>query len=388
MKQIIIKILPLKLLTFFKKVFTQNRRANFIQNINWNPNNPHQKKVLFSYVFGYLFKNCNQNRSGTRDLECAVMIHEFINKGYCIDLIDCRDEVNESNIRMDKYDLVFGFGKAFNYLTNNGNNNKSVLYLTEKHPSFSLKKEKERIEYFKQRHNKKIGLSRSNLYYKEEDFNNIDSIVYIGNSFDSNLIPVDVPKFAIQPTGLLNANYQYDKRNVSESKKHFLWLGSLGAIHKGLDLLIDVFMEQKDCTLYIAGLGQLDKKILPNFEKSINIIDLGFVEIQSNIFLEIVNQCSFIILPSCSEGLSTGVITGMNHGLIPIVTRETGFLFSNFGILLADFQIDTIRQSIREVSNYNDKFILDQHKLVYDYSIENFSLLKFKNTFSSILNKL
>jgi hypothetical protein len=389
MKKIIINILPFKLLAFLNIFFVKKRNVNFIQNINWNPNDPYQKKVLFSYVFSHLFKNKKGNQAGTRETECSLMIHEFINKGYCLDLVDCRDEVNELNILNTKYDIVFGFGKAFNYLNNNNlDGHKSVMYLTEKHPSFSLKKENERIEYFKQRHNKKVGLSRSNLYYKENDFNNLDAIVYIGNSFEANLIPVNVPKFAIQPTGLLNSNYQQNKRNITESKKRFLWFGSLGAIHKGLDLLIDVFREQTDCTLYIGGLGQLDKKQLPNFEKSRNIVDLGFVNVQSDEFIKIINQCSFVVLPSCSEALSTGVITCMNHGLIPVVSKETGFQISNFGLELEGFKIETISKAINIVSNYSDKRVLEQHKIVYDYSIENFSLLKFQNTFSSILNKL
>ncbi len=389
MKKAIINILPFNLLNFLKKINSKKRDLKFIKNINWNPNDPNQKRVLFSYVFSHLFENINVNRAGTRELECSIMIHEFINKGFCIDLVDCRESDIEFSILFNNYDIVFGFGNFFNYLTHKTTSNqKNIMYLTENHPSFSLKKEKERVAYFYKRHNKKVGLSRSNLYYKEEDFENLNSIVYLGNSLDADLIPVNVPKHALQPTGLINDNYQQIKRNVSESKKHFLWFGSFGAIHKGLDLLIDVFMELPDCTLHIGGLSQIEKKLLPNFKGFSNIIDLGFVDVKSNSFLSLVNKCSFIVLPSCSEALSTGVITGMNHGLIPIVTKETGFLFSNFGLMLDDYKIETIKEAIKKVSNYSDQLILDQHNLVYNYSFENFSLKKFQKNFSSILNKI
>lgn len=387
MKQIIISIIPLKFLSFLRQIISRNKKTNFIQNINWDPNNSKQPKVLISYVTDSLFNSKTSKNRNTRGIECAIIIREFIKKGYCVDIIDCDDTENYDVLKQNEYNLLFGFGKVFNQL-NKDFTGKRVMYLTEKHPEFSLKKEKERVEYFKQRHNKKVGLSRSNLYYTEDDFNNLDSIVYIGNSFEADLIPIDVPKFPIKPTGLLNSNYQDDKRNISVSKKNFLWFGSLGAIHKGLDLLIDVFQEQKDCTLYIAGLGQLDKKLLPKFQNSANIIDLDYVNVQSSHFLEIVNQCSFVILPSCSEGVSTGVITCMNHGLIPIVTKEVGIVTAEFGLELTDFKIETIKKSIQKVSNYDDKLVLGQHKVVYDYAIENFSLLNFQNTFSSIINNL
>ena len=76
--------------------------------------------------------------------------------------------------------------------------------------------------------------------------------------------------------------------------------------------------------LHICGLQKHERKQLI-LQKRVNIIEHGQIEINSDLFLEINNTCSFIILPSCSEACSTSITTGMLHGLIPIVMRDTGF---------------------------------------------------------------
>lgn len=388
MKAYIINKLPLSFLTYLKEKKRKRTTYTFVQNVNWQPNNSNQKRVLFSYVFSHLFQDIKNASYGTRGVECAIMISEFIKNGYCLDLIDCRTNPKEELLNGKKYDLIFGFGLPFNYLNRKEINANRVLYLTEKHPQFSRIKEKERLDYYNRRHKKIFDYSRTGLYYKDEDFNNLDSIVYIGDPSDSHLIPVPLPKYSIYPTGLINDNYQSKNRNVSTSKKKFLWFGSLGAIHKGLDLLIDVFKNLPDSTLYIAGLGKLEEKMLPEYRDMKNIINVGFLKVNSSTYLDIVHCCSFVILPSCSEAMSTGVITCMNHGLIPIITKETGFHFKDFGYELSDFRIETISKTVKECSNLENDLILEQHKSVYNYSITNFSAEKFQDNFSKILRKI
>lgn len=70
-------------------------------------------------------------------------------------------------------------------------------------------------------------------------------------------------------------------RNINEVKKNFLWMGSLGLIHKGLDLLLEIFNELPDYNLYICG----STKNEPEFEylyfdelyRTKNIHTYGFV---------------------------------------------------------------------------------------------------------------
>lgn len=383
MKDLISSILPYSTLRYLSQKFSRKRNSFFLQNINWQPNNPYQKRLLFSYIFVHLERKLTQH--GSRAQECSLILNGFISKGFCIDLIDYRDAVSNKNIEGRKYDLTFGFGIGFNHVVKHASTIQSILYLTEKYPTFSYEKELERLNYFEERHHRKVKLSRSFLNYNVTDFKNVDKIIFIGNPSESSLIPVDVKKYAIKPTGLINSGYVSNKRILEHTRNRFLWFGSNGAIHKGLDLLIDVFKNRKDCTLLICGLGQLDKKILPNFSNSDNILDLGYLNVHSENYIDLVNDCSFIIMPSCSEGISTGVITCMNHGLIPILTEETGIILNDFGFLLNDFKLNTIETALDWAKGLDNNQLENQHDKVLEYSLMEFSLNKFETRFSEIL---
>ena len=107
----------------------------------------------------------------------------------------------------------------------------------------------------------------------------------------------------------------YNKNHL-DCRKHFLWLGSTGAVHKGLDLLLDVFSMQDDMVLHIGGLEKQDRKTL-GISKRKNIIEEGLIFIKSETFLKLVDKCSYIILPSCSEACSTSITTGMLLIIMP-----------------------------------------------------------------------
>lgn len=66
---------------------------------------------------------------------------------------------------------------------------------------------------------------------------------------------------------LINCNSIFNKKyefvpeevikSISSSRRNFLWFGSVGLIHKGLDIVIDAFKELPDLSLNVYG---LDKK--------------------------------------------------------------------------------------------------------------------------------
>lgn len=380
-------MLPLGLLKFLIKLFIKQKPYVLIQNINWNPINEKQPKALLSYITEP-FTNGNIETKNTRGIECAIIVTELIRFGYCIDIVDTRDISSISILKNKEYQLIFGFGEVFYELAQNTKCKKRIMYLTEKYPSFSYQRESERIEYFYNRHGKRIKHVRSNLYYKEDHFNLTDAIVFMGNDSDAELIPYSKNKYSIRPTGLFNTNFSLDKRNVNLSKKKFLWFGSLGAIHKGLDLLIDVFNDQDECTLFIGGLGKMEKKSLPKIINKNGIIDLGFVNVYSDEFLNLAYNCSFVIFPSCSESVSTSVITCMNHGLIPIVSKESGIMLDGFGFELNDYKIETIADIVHKACNMENDWFLEQQTLVFDYAHKIFTKLAFQSRFSTICEEI
>ncbi|WP_418791072.1 glycosyltransferase [Phosphitispora sp. TUW77] len=383
MKKFLKKKLPQPII---KWIQDKKKKYRIYQNINADLAASKQKRVLISYLTEPFETNLSFSHH-TNVNECTQIIKIFINMGYCVDVIHCQDKENLPYILNNQYHVIFGFGNAFYEAVLHNPKAKKVIYLTESHPDFSTMRERERVDYFYKRHGKKIGLTRSELYYKKEYIDIADYGILLGSTTTLETYPsLNGRLFVTTPTGLINKNYMYQERDFNKSRKNFIWFGSYGAVHKGLDILIDVFEGLQEITLYICGLYPTEERLFSFNNK--NIKNLGFVEVNSSQFIELMNKCSFVILPSCSEGMSTSVLTCMNHALIPIVTRETGIVLKEFGVYLDDYRVEHIAEVVVACSRLDAEELSIQHKKVYQYSRNNFNIKVYTLRLSLILQKL
>ncbi len=346
-----------------------------------------QKKCLISYItINFHYNLEKQQVPSTNILEVNQIIKAFIDLNYSIDIVDCLDENAFEKLEDKKYDVIFGFGEVFHKMTAKHPDAKKILYVTEHHPDFSRIKETERVEYFFERHRKKVKLSRSDKYYKNSYFNYIDDAIILGELFP--YASSDFNIHSLNPTGFFNPNYRYTDRNLESSKNNFLWFGSDGAIHKGLDLLIDIFSKRDDINLHICGLHTKDRKNFKNFKRK-NIYDYGRIDVQGDQFLELVNKCSFVLLPSCAEGMSTSVLTCMRHSMIPIVMRDTGFnKLEDMVFLLDDYKLAYLEKKLEKIRQTDNDTIHEIHKKIYSFANKEFTLEKFSSNFAKIMIKI
>jgi hypothetical protein len=358
-----------------------------IQNINYKFN-PDQKKVIICYQTNSYFTNLGiKSVYRTQPFEILKIVNAFSDSGYAIDIIDCIDKRALEIVKDKSYDLIFGFGENFYQLTKLNPFALSILYMTENHPEFSYKEEKKRLDYFYERYGRKLIIRRSGKYYK---------ISHLQNMY-SQVITMGEPKllnnqynnpYVLFPTGLINPDFVFYNKDHLNTRKHFLWLGSTGAVHKGLDLLLDVFNLRDDIVLHICGLEKNDRKYL-NMSKRENIIEDGLIYIKSKTFLQLVDKCSFIILPSCSEACSTSITTGMLHGLIPVVMKDAGFTrLGNNAIFLEDFKIDYLEKKLNELSNSDAEKLSLFSRQVFDFAQQNFTIQAFGNNFKAIISDI
>jgi hypothetical protein len=382
-KNILARYIPKKIIDW---LYEQINPPMLIQNINADFTKK-QKTILVSYTTTPLETYSFLYSRATNVIECAQILKILINYDFKIDLINCHDDKNIKLIRDKKYDVIFGFCDPFFEASVNNRHALKIIYLTESSPDWSKEKELERIRYFYKRHHKHVHLTRSGSYYLNRHLKVADYAVMIGNKFNSMSYSEWFNKiYLVSPTGLLNHNYKFIARNYKKTKKKFVWFGSRGAIHKGLDILVDVFTDLPDLNLFICGLSTHEEGLF-NLNKT-NIKNLGFVNVNSNEFIDLVNDCSFVILPSCSEGMSTSVITCMNHGLIPIVTRETGIDLDGFGYYLDDYKVEYVKDVVKRCSLLDDKILEEQHEKVFNYSRKKFNIRNFSSEIDSILSEI
>lgn len=368
-----------------------NRYGNLVPNINLDPAHD-QKRVLFIYLDLFessqqILKCYNKNESGalhTNRSEFFQIINCLIERNYCIDVCAHDDVKAIGYIEKQEYDIIFGLGEVFRWTVKNKKAYK-ILYMTENPYYISYLREKERVEYFYQRHHKKVELVRTGKFFKKDEEKNVDAIICMGEKKYFNNTEVYVNR--IIPTGFFNNKFMFE--NCIWKKNSFLVLGTDGFIHKGIDLLIEIFNNHPEWELFICGkdIDKIVKKELNLKIRYSNIHNCGYVNIGSDSFLELVYNCSFILLPSCSEATSTSILTGMRHGLIPVVTKGNGFdEMRDYCYFFESFHLEDIEKGIIQTQKLTLEEIEYKSRNIYEYSNEMFTLCKFKDAMSEALN--
>lgn len=358
-----------------------------IQNINFN-SLANQKRALLCYLPNSFFQTLDSRTIGrTIPFEIFKIVKILSEYGYCIDIISANDMKALNYLKTNKYDLIFGFGETFYRITQLQPEALSIFYMTENHPEISHREEKKRVDYFYNRHKIKAPLVRSGRFYKPKHCENkYDHLIALGETYPFKE-QYEKP-YSIFPTGILNSEFVFRPKAYSSARKHFLWLGSSAVIHKGLDLLIDILRDRDDITLHICGLDQKSKKML-NVPTKSNVIDYGFVQINSEKFLKIVDVCAFSILPSCSEGMATSITTSMLHGLIPVVIRDTGFnRLGDHAIFLDDYKIAYLNDMISKLIESEPDELERLAGKIHSFANRNFSIEAYENTLRSIFREI
>ena len=229
-----------------------------------------------------------------------------------------------------------------------------ILHIDTAHWLFHMTAQCQRLSALKQRRG--MTLSPVKIVNPNRAIEQAGYATMLGNEFTmSTYRYANKPIYRIP----ISATHLYpwpEEKDFSGCRRRFLWLGSDGLVHKGLDLVLDVFSQMPDYHLTICGPVGREKDFERAYYKELyetpNIHTVGWVDISSPQFVEIVNRNVGLIYPSCSEGQSGGVVTCLHAGLIPIVSRESGVdVSAEFGVSLNTCSLEEIRDAVRQVSN-------------------------------------
>lgn len=269
-------------------------------------------------------------------------------------------------------------------------NARKIAYITGSNPSFANKAEENRIHDVFQKKGVLLSPRRFAPPFQQEVFNTFHDFFYIGDTFNIDTYQ----NLKLPPVSFIVNNGYPELIPQIESHKptrRFLFLASWGQVHKGLDLLLDVFTQHPEWHLHICSRYAEEKDFymaylneLSNFE---NIHTHGFQDIRSSYFREIAAQCSFMIMPSCSEGISGGVLTAMSLGLIPMVTRICGFPDTEV-VIIQELNSKSVEASIKQVMSWSDEKIWNESKKVIQLIENKYTLEAFKKSIRHGLSRI
>lgn len=139
---------------------------------------------------------------------------------------------------------------------------------------------------------------------------------------------------------------------IEENAKGFLWLGSTGAVHKGLDLAVEAFRELPEYTLHIFGNIENEKNFFGwlsgQMLKYKNIRYHSYADFNTQYFHSVLKTCIGHVFPSCSENGAASVAQTSYWGLIPITTKATNNRSQHLGFVSESENEEEIISDIRK----------------------------------------
>lgn len=372
MKQFIFVIL--KWLGFnIEKIHHYSRLIKGQPEVIENVNNANvDKRCLLIYIIQPFQKNVDKSHQNLWQVkEIARLIG---NKGFVVDATNYLYEYVSLHYN---YDLVIGLiPRGIDIYTKHMNPGcKQIAYLTSMNLSVTSGNEEKRIEECYKRRGVRLKPRRF-AGYIEQRIEQFDGTWYIGNeyNFQSYSHFKMPPSFRIINTGYV---FPWADPNIERDPHYFMYFGSAGQVHKGLDLLLELFAEEiKDCTLYVCGSFASEEDFATEYHKELfetsNIIPIGHVNIETPQYEELSRKCAYSIMPSCAEGCAGSVLTNMSAGIIPIVSKECGFEEDEV-INLSDCKKETIKSYILEYSKKDQEWLKEQSRKSIQIVKEHYS---------------
>ncbi|HEY1038435.1 MAG TPA: glycosyltransferase, partial [Bacteroidia bacterium] len=304
-----------------------------------------RKRALISYILTPFrikkgFLHCNA-------IESIQMADTLADLDYSVDVVDYRFK---GRINYNKYDLVIGFGYPYRNSFQEANKEITrICYMTGANPNFSNYAEAKRINSFQRR--KGIYLAPKREVYWPWVFGaiNADALVVVGNQWTAHTYEGLNDKVFTVPVPYICKPEELELK--PEATKSFVWFAGPGAVHKGLDLVIEAVVQSaEDVMLHICGNLKNESAFLNCYQsellKTNRIRIWGMIGPDSTHMQEICSGSAFVLFPSCSEGTASSVITCMAKGLIPVVTKESGIDLPDFGLEISDGSVNEVARAI------------------------------------------
>lgn len=370
----------------FKRIIRVINGPQIVCNINLKSKD--QKKVLLCYL-PQCFEPITNHLSHPNILHCLSMVNVLTSKGFAVDVCYSNDLYALKNLAIADYDFILGFGKVFDSISQDETKALKILLVTENDPNVVKEKYKERIQYFKERHPSwpiKNFIVRDS-FYNAKKFYESEVAIVMNSSYNINNFKNSFSRtYPINVNGLYNEKFSVvDKKEMLDTKK-FLWFGSSGALHKGLDIIIDAFSYLPELVLSVYGANPKELRSIKKIPQNVHI--MGKVSVFSDEFLKIANENAFVLSASCSEGMNSGIATCMLHGIVPIITKETGFDKNNTIIELDDFKVESVVEVLKSASQL-ERFVIEENiENTYKYAHDNFTLEKFEQNFERIVDTI
>lgn len=321
--------------------------------VRLEPGGEARGRVLFSYILDPFLLRPGQliSHSHTHFWESHRMAYTFVELGFEVDAVSW---TNRSFEPREDYDVVVDVRHNLERLASALPGALKVAHLDTAHYRFHNAAQEERLARLQARRRCRLGAPRT--MPPNRLIETADCATILGNDFTRATyafagkpifrIPISTPVLFPEPRD----------KDFGGARRGFVWLGSGGLAHKGLDLVLEAFAGMPDHRLVVCGPvrreADFERCYFRELYRTPNIETVGWVDVAGRRFRELLDRSLGMVYPSCSEGGGGSVVTCMHAGLVPVVTREASVdVDDSCGMLLPEPSVPTIREVVRELSS-------------------------------------
>lgn len=262
---------------------------------------------------------------------------------------------------------------------------RKILHATGAHWMTQNTAEYRRLEALKERRGTVLVPRRQVVSSAAADY--ADVITVLGNDFT-----VGSWQFAEKPIRRIPISCAApfvwpENRSIEKAQKKFLWAGSFGMVHKGLDLVLEAFASMPDLELTVCGRPEKESDFFAAYKRELetlpNIHLAGWVDQTAPEFAEICETHIGIVYPSCSEGGAGAVIHAMARGLLPITTAEASVDLGNFGEPISCADPESVSAAVRRVAECSISSLNERTREAWNHCQKQHSLEAFQKSYSA-----
>lgn len=316
-----------------------------------------QKKNGASVFLSYIREPFDPNwsvekaRGHTNAYEVVAMAQSWLDAGFRVEVSGYQDRRHA--LPADCAVAIDIHGNLERWAASSNFHFVKVLHATGCYWKFQNQAENERLARLKERRG--VQLIARRQVPPSEAATLADHITLTGNKFTSDTFSNAGKPIVRIP---LSSAYEFDwpgQRDFNSAKRRFLWMGSYGMVHKGLDLVLEAFAGMTDLELTVCGRPEKEPDFYQAYKQELtrtpNIRCRGWIDPSSAEFSQIAATHATIIYPSCSEGGGGSVIHAMHAGMLPACTKASSVDLEDFGFEIAEASVHEVRRVAYTISS-------------------------------------
>jgi len=348
------------------------------------------KRALVSYLVNPVIDDLSGTQTSLFSNNGAGRtIPKILNElGYIVDVINWDD----TKPIKGEYDLmVFHGGKNFEQIKKvRTNRNKLVYYSTGSYWRYHNDKEQKRLDYFQTRHNKQYKLDREIQDAEEQANTQADAIISLGNQDAATTYAKFKHVYHLEGASMPITS----PRTIQASNSNelgFLFMAGPGNLHKGLDIILDAWANLPK-NLHLHIITYLDDDFVDYYRKQLystsNIHTHGYVMQRSEQYYQVINDCQFSMLLSCSEGSPGSVIESMHQGLIPIISKQSHVDIGSHGYVLKENTVEEVEGLVQKLSKLKQNEIVQSQLELRNWAQHQFRVQNYEKQFATIIEEI